>query len=142
MPTPQESSYNIKVALFLLFTIIIGYIISTQPSGAGWRFFSYHPFLMSSGFITMMGISAVTKKLGGYVNTKLHGILASSGLFMALGGLYVIYVHKESLGKDHLTTVHGFAGIVTVAGCIMAMLAGALFLHPDFGMDKTNKTIR
>jgi len=58
------------------------------------------------------------------------------------GGLYVIYRHKEILGKEHLTTAHSLAGIVTMVGTLMASMAGGIFLHPDFGVDKTNQTIR
>lgn len=45
---------------------------AVQPSGAGWRDFSWHPFLMTSGFVGMFGIAAVTKKRGGYTNTKVR----------------------------------------------------------------------
>jgi len=139
---PRTMTYNVLVGAYLLFTILIGSHVSTQPEGAGFRFFSYHPLLMIAGFVGMMGTSAITKKLGGYKNTKTHGILASGGLMMAFGGLYVIYKHKELMGKEHITTTHAIFGIVTMAGCFMAMLAGGIFLHPDFGVDKTNKTIR
>ena len=140
--TSPTMKHNLLVATYILYTIIVGYTISTQPTGAGWRYFSWHPFLMITGFIAMMGVSALIKKKGGYVNTKLHGMISSAGTFMVFGGLYVIYQHKESLGKDHVTTTHAICGIVTVAACVMAMLAGGVFLHPDFGFDKTNKVIR
>ncbi len=140
--TSENMQYNSLVGAYILYTLIVGYTVAVQPSGAGWRFFSWHPFLMVTGFIGMMGISAITKKLGGYKNTKIHGMLASGGLGSAFGGLYVIYRHKEILGKEHITSTHAIFGIVTMAGCFMAMLAGAIFLHPDFGVDKTNKTIR
>jgi hypothetical protein len=29
-----------------------------------------------------------------------------------------------------------------MAGALMASLAGGVFLHPDFGIDKTNQTVR
>mmetsp|Transcript_13361 Transcript_13361/g.19489 ORF Transcript_13361/g.19489 Transcript_13361/m.19489 type:complete len:193 (-) Transcript_13361:1026-1604(-) len=141
-PAFTPEGYKKLVAAFLAFTVIVGYMTATQPSGAGWRFFSWHPFLMVTGFVGMMGTSAVTKKLGGYSNTKLHGILASLGLMMAFGGLYVIYRNKEIMGKEHITSTHALAGIITMAGALMASLAGGIFLHPDFGFDKTNKTIR
>jgi hypothetical protein len=56
----------------------------------------------------MMGVAAVTKKRGGYTNTKLHGMIAWAGLILAGGGLYVIYQHKESMGKNHYTTYHSW----------------------------------
>lgn len=41
-----------------------------QPKGAGWRSFSWHPMLMTCGMVGMIGAASVTKKLGGYTNTK------------------------------------------------------------------------
>ena len=46
------------------------------------------------------------------------------------------------IGKDHLTSGHSIAGIIVVVGCILSGIIGGVFLHPDFGMDKTNKQIR
>merc|ERR1712032_1413529 len=89
-----------------------------------------------------MGIAAVTKKLGGYTNTKLHGMLASFGYMMALGGLYAIYQNKNLWGKAHFTSTHGKIGIALMVSMVGPLLAGGVFLHPDFGVDKTNKTIR
>ena len=40
----------------------------------------------------MMGAAALTKKRGGYTNTKLHGIMAWVGMMIAGGGLYVIFI--------------------------------------------------
>lgn len=140
--TITDAKKNKLVAAFIAFSTILGYLAATLPTGAGWRFFSWHPFLMTTGFIGMMGSSAIIKKRGGYANTKLHGILSSTGLMMAFGGLYVIYKHKENMGKDHITTIHGLAGIITIAAAVLPAMAGVVFLHPDFGIDKTNQTYR
>ena len=56
----------------------------------------------------MMGAAAITKKRGGYTNTKLHGMMAWAGLMLAGAGLYVIYKHKNVMGKDHFTTYHSW----------------------------------
>ena len=56
----------------------------------------------------MMGAAAITKKRGGYTNTKLHGMMAWAGLMLAGAGLYVIYKHKNLMGKDHFTTYHSW----------------------------------
>jgi hypothetical protein len=61
---------------------------------------------------------------------------------MILGGLYVIYTNKSNNGADHFTSNHGKAGLACVVCSIGAGMAGSIFLHPDFGMDKTNKQIR
>ena len=97
---------------------------------------------MTLGMVGCMGISAVTKKLGGYTNTKLHGILSSLGVVLSLGGLYAIYQNKNLYERPHFTSYHGKAGVGLVVGAIGAMMVGGVFLHPDFGVDKTNKTIR
>jgi hypothetical protein len=49
-----------------------GYLAGIQPAGQ-WRFFSWHPFLMTTSLVGMAGIGAITKKLGGYTNTKVSG---------------------------------------------------------------------
>lgn len=90
----------------------------------------------------MMGNAAIIKKLGGYANTKLHGILSMLGLFSAFIGLYVIYQNKENSGKDHFTSNHSIAGLTTLLGSTIVGLAGATLLHPDFGVAKTNQQFR
>jgi hypothetical protein len=97
---------------------------------------------MTVGMVGSMGIATVTKKMGGYSNTKFHGILASTGYMIALGGLYAIYHNKNLMERPHFTSVHGKAGVVLMVLTAPPMLAGAIFLHPDWGMDKTNKEIR
>lgn len=143
MPGPSISKSNHqKVSIaFLAYAILIGRYIATQPNGK-WSFFSWHPFLMICGFMGAMGIGAVTKKLGGYANTKYHGYLASVGFMLACGGMYIIYRNKDIHGRDHFTSTHAWMGIATMVCAFLPMVAGAVFLHPDFGMDKTNKTYR
>ena len=60
------------------------------------------------GMVGMMGSAAITKKRGGYTNTKLHGIMTMTGMLLAGGGFYVIYQNKESMGKNHFTTLHSW----------------------------------
>jgi hypothetical protein len=59
-----------------------------------------------------------------------------------MGGLYAIYHNKNLNERPHLTSYHSWAGIGVAASCLGLGLVGSLVLHPDFGMDKTNKTIR
>jgi len=137
--TITDAKKNKLVAAFIAFSTIFGYLVASQ---SGWSFFSWHPFLMITGFIGMLGSSAIIKKRGGYANTKLHAILSSTGLMMAFGGLYVIYKNKENIGHDHIISIHAHAGIITIAAAVLPAMAGAVFLHPDFGIDKTNLTYR
>ena len=148
---------------------------------------SFSPIFILLGMVGMMGAAALTKKRGGYTNTKLHGIMAWVGMMIAGGGLYVIYQNKESMGKNHFTTYHSWgkwsvisftlsrsmytmklflicsiqstlqhilnnywnviytkikAGLGALGGCVLPGIAGAVFLHPDFGIDKQNKLFR
>jgi len=97
---------------------------------------------MTIGMIALPGIATVTKKKGGYVNTKIHGILSWLGIFCTLGGYYVIYQNKEMNGAPHLTTPHAWAGIFVMGNMCMFGTVGGVLLHPDFGMAKTNQTYR
>jgi hypothetical protein len=65
-----------------------------------------------------------------------------ASLFLSLSGVFCIYLNKERNGYPHLQTSHSMLGTGVLLSCIGLGLAGGLFLHPDFGMDKTNKKIR
>mmetsp|Transcript_12146 Transcript_12146/g.15851 ORF Transcript_12146/g.15851 Transcript_12146/m.15851 type:complete len:196 (-) Transcript_12146:1713-2300(-) len=133
-------STPVVVASTILFSAVGGYLAGTK-NGA-WSWFSWHPFLMMVSFIGFFGSASMIKKNGGYTNTKVHGMLGSLGTILALAGGYVIYTNKIILGKSHFTTPHGKAGLLCLVGSLMVALAGGVFIHPDFGVDKTNKTIR
>mmetsp|Transcript_15108 Transcript_15108/g.19749 ORF Transcript_15108/g.19749 Transcript_15108/m.19749 type:complete len:191 (+) Transcript_15108:105-677(+) len=124
------------------FAAIAGFMSGLQPAGVEWRWFSFHPLLMTMGFVGMMANGIMVKKLGGYVNTKIHAKLSLAGMFMALGGLYVIYTNKEWYGRRHFTSAHSKAGLLCLIGCVLVGTAGTVFLHPDWGISKTNKNIR
>ena len=97
---------------------------------------------MMVGFVGCFGIAAVTKKLGGYTNTKNHGNIATIGTISSLGGLYAIYHNKNLMERPHFTSIHGKMGLALVVMSVMIGLGGLVFLHPDYGQMKTNKTIR
>jgi hypothetical protein len=63
--------YWAVVTALAVFSIGMGYTAGIQPVSQ-WRFFSWHPFLMTCGMVGLAGIGAVTKKLGGYENTKVR----------------------------------------------------------------------
>jgi len=138
-PPITDAKKNKLLAAFIAFFIIFGYIVASL---SGWSFFSWHPFLMITGFIGILGSSAIIKKQGGYANTKVHAILSSTGLMMAFGGLYAIYKNKENIGHEHFISIHAHAGIMTIAAAVLPAIAGGVFLHPDFGIDKNNQTYR
>ena len=72
---PQSSSskvpFSFLVTALVLFSLGGGYFAGLQPINQ-WRFFSWHPLLMTCGMVGCFGVGAVTKKLGGYTNTKVR----------------------------------------------------------------------
>ena len=68
---PSETTYFVLVGAYLLYSLAVGYYIATMPTGE-WREFSWHPFLMTFGFVGCIGVASVTKKLGGYTKTKVR----------------------------------------------------------------------
>jgi len=69
---PSGTTYSGTVVGFVVYAVVCGYIAATA-SGNGWQSpFSWHPFLMTTGMISTMGIGAMTKKLGGYSNVKVR----------------------------------------------------------------------
>lgn len=81
-----SAKYTALFSVLMLSSLGGGYLAALQPSGTGWRFFSWHPFLMSVGMIGFGGIGAITKKLGGYKNTKVRNAVL---LFNAYFCFYV-----------------------------------------------------
>ena len=72
----------------------------------------------------------------------MHGILGWAGIMLSLAGCYCIYRNKEINGYGHLKSSHAWCGLGVMINCIGVGMAGGVFLHPDFGIDKTNKTYR
>lgn len=70
---PSPLKYQLTVVALILYSVLGGYYAGTSKSGS-WSFFSWHPFLMVCGLVGMVGISAMTKKLGGYDNTKVSTV--------------------------------------------------------------------
>jgi len=84
---PSTAFYVIMLIVFAVFSLGCGSMAATQPPGAGWRFFSWHPFLMTCGMVGLFGAAIMTKKRGGYFHTKVHGMLTMAGLVLSLGTL-------------------------------------------------------
>lgn len=69
-------------------------------------------------------------------------MVAWASIFVSFAGIYVIYNNKEINGYKHLQSNHAVFGTGVVLSCVGLGIAGSVFLHPDFGIDKTNKLIR
>jgi hypothetical protein len=73
---------------------------------------------------------------------QLHAILGGVGNMLSMAGAYCIYLNKERNGYQHLKSNHAKAGAAVLLSCMALGLVGGVVLHPDFGIDKTNTTIR
>mmetsp|Transcript_12481 Transcript_12481/g.18863 ORF Transcript_12481/g.18863 Transcript_12481/m.18863 type:complete len:202 (-) Transcript_12481:77-682(-) len=136
---PYSLRNFLKVGL-LVFSIAAT-LHSTMRKGE-WVWFSWHPLSMIMSFVFIAGYSILTKKDGGYVNTKLHGYFMMAAVLLALFGWYVIYSNKEMYGKPHVVTLHAQIGVAVMLGYIGMTIFGLVALWPDGGIFKTNKTVR
>jgi hypothetical protein len=66
-----KQNYFVLCACLIFYSIMAGYMAGIQPTKQ-FRYFSYHPLLMTCGMIGSMSIGAITKKIGGYMNTKVR----------------------------------------------------------------------
>ena len=122
--------------------LLIGSLNSPLMSGKDWKWFDYHPIAMAISFIMLSGLATLLKKIGGYENTKTHGVLFSVATALGGFGLYVIYSNKEMLSKPHFATLHGKLGLASYVAYVGLNLVGGAALHPDWGILKTNKSLR
>lgn len=125
------------------YSVLGGLYMTTVGKNPGtWTWFSWHPLCMLVAFVALAGNASLIKKIGGYENTKTHGIMMSAAIAVASFAWYVIYTNKEMMGKAHLMTIHGKLGFAVMMSYFGLGVVGAAALHPDFGIMKTNKTIR
>lgn len=55
---------------------------------------------------------------------------------------YAIYLNKNINNKQHYKSTHGYLGLLAILAYIFIGIFGAVTLNPDFGVLKSNKTIR
>lgn len=125
------------IAAYVVMAIVYVVVISKKMVWFGW-----HPAAMILGFIGLASNAIVIKKIGGAQNTRIHGYLMTGATALGLFGGYVIYSNKEMYHKPHYTTNHGKFGLLVILVYVSLGVAGAIFLHPDFGIMKSNQVIR
>jgi hypothetical protein len=76
---PSKLRYQNTVAALVIFSLVGGYYAGTAAKGH-WTFFSWHPLLMTCGMVGLAGIGAMTKKMGGYNNTKVRNSRPHRGM--------------------------------------------------------------
>lgn len=101
----------------------------SQP---GSTFFSWHPFLMTIGYVGFMFqailvFSNESSLFGSWdhrLKVRAHWVLNSLGLASIFVAASVIYFNKEELNRAHLTSWHGLIGFVTIVYTCGQFVAG------------------
>nr|XP_025740807.1 cytochrome b561 domain-containing protein 2 isoform X1 [Callorhinus ursinus] len=115
------------------FTIFVA--VLARP---GSSLFSWHPTLMSLAFSFLMTEallvfspeSSLLRSLSRKGRARCHWVLQLLALLCALLGLGLVILHKEQLGKAHLATWHGRAGLIAVLWAGLQCLGGVGLLYP------------
>jgi len=134
---------------------IVAYTVmacATIYSWTGGSWFTQHPISMIIAFVGLAANATLIKKIGGYENTKTHGIMMVGATLVAAYGFYVIYTQKlvkyaKQIEKNpdfnpHFLTLHGKIGLAVMVGYTSLAIFGAVALHPDYGFLKRQHTVR
>ncbi|GAB1294644.1 Transmembrane reductase CYB561D2 [Apodemus speciosus] len=106
------------------FTIFVA--VLARP-GSNPREFS---FLMTEALLMFSPESSLLRSLSRKVRARCHWALQLLALLCALLGLGLVILHKEQLGKAHLTTRHGQAGLLAVLWAGLQCSGGVGLLYP------------
>jgi len=126
----------------IMYGIIFGFYIGYVKTHGKYLWFSWHPFFMMLSYIGLSSNAALIKKIGGYENTRTHGIYMIISILLSSFAWYVIYSNKEMFKRKHLTTIHGKLGVAIMISYFMLGIFGAIALNPDWGLFRSNKTMR
>ena len=138
-PADQSRADVARSRLRLLALPLVGlplalsaYFALTASSGP--VFFHAHPLAMTLAFVTAAGLATLFKKVGGLVNTRIHGYLMFGMSALAAAGGWVIWENKETFARPHLTTLHGQAGAALLLAAVPYPLLAWLLYNPDNGV--------
>lgn len=87
-------------------------------------------FLMTEALLVFSPESSLLRSLSRKGRTRYHWVLQLLALLCALLGLGLVVLHKEQLGKAHLATWHGRAGLLAVLWAGLQCSGGVGLLYP------------
>ena len=109
------SSFVIKTLRISNATYFVAVGITLLSNKLGW--FTLHPFLMCITWICASeGVASFSLPRAGI---KRHMPFMFASYLIALLGFAVIYLVKESNGKAHFVTTHGYYGAISAAMLVM-----------------------
>jgi len=105
------------------------YIYLANP---GKDLFSWHPVLMSIGFVLLLlqaivmfsPESSLTPNSPRTDKVQLHWMLHAFGAASACFGFAAVFFNKEMNGRKHFSTWHSKLGLATMLGLFLAVLGG------------------
>lgn len=136
----QQRIFDSFWAPLTLYGLLFGLYSGFNRGSFSW--YTWHPLTMMLGFVTLAGNAALIKKVKGLENTRKHSNWMLIAIAITLFGWYVIYDIKEERKKQHLKSWHGKVGAGVMIGYLAVGIFGAIALNPDFGLLKTNQTVR
>lgn len=87
-------------------------------------------FLMTEALLVFSPESSLLRSLSRKGRVRCHWVLQLLALLCALLGLGLVILHKEQLGKAHLATWHGRAGLLAVLWAGLQCSGGVGLLYP------------
>lgn len=87
-------------------------------------------FLMTEALLVFSPESSLLRSLSRKGRARCHWVLQLLALLCALLGLGLVILHKEQLGKAHLATWHGRAGLLAVLWAGLQCSGGVGLLYP------------
>ncbi|ELR59452.1 Cytochrome b561 domain-containing protein 2, partial [Bos mutus] len=91
---------------------------------------SQFSFLMTEALLVFSPESSLLRSLSRKGRARCHWVLQLLALLCALLGLGLVILHKEQLGKAHLATWHGRAGLLAVLWAGLQCSGGVGLLYP------------
>uniref|UniRef100_A0A2I3H4G3 Transmembrane reductase CYB561D2 n=1 Tax=Nomascus leucogenys TaxID=61853 RepID=A0A2I3H4G3_NOMLE len=110
------------------FTIFVA--VLARPGSTSHPLFPQFSFLMTEALLVFSPESSLLHSLSRKGRARCHWVLQLLALLCALLGLGLVILHKEQLGKAHLVTRHGQAGLLAVLWAGLQCSGGVGLLYP------------
>nr|XP_023018549.1 cytochrome b561 domain-containing protein 2-like [Leptinotarsa decemlineata] len=118
----------------VFYFILICYLCFVRP----FEFFTWHPLLLSLGWMLLMteGILIISKenpvvrklRLNHTWKLRYHWIILSIALLLVFIGFLIAVVNKNRLNKKHFKSWHALFGLISLVACIPAVINGTAAL--------------
>lgn len=137
-PTPppglKDDLTTISHICIILFVAVILYASFSQP----FDFFTWHPLLLSVGWMFVMteGVLFISKEnpvgrrlnLDRTLKLRYHWIAIVISMILIALGFIVAVKTKNDRGKEHFKSLHAIFGLIAVLGCVPSAINGTVCL--------------